>query len=125
MSTITPPPATLELKTMDGTAHTLKMSFNHLNMIAAHVAGADGAAVITASAEGRDRIVAIMFGARDESGRFTPANPDEIDLDPDAAGELFDWATEHLTDFFVKRLAKTRQMLQSIVPAVKELNGPQ
>lgn len=124
MTLPTAPSPTLNLKTMDGAEHVLKMSFNHLNMIAAHVAGADGAALIAASAEGRDRIVAIMFGEISE-GKFTPADVDAIELDPDAAGELFDWATEHLTHFFVKRLAKTRLMLQSIVPAVKELNGPQ
>ncbi len=112
------PSPTITIQTMDGVDHELKMTFNHLNMVAAHITGADAAALVTVTNESRDRIVSVMFGKR-EDGKFIGADPGAIDLDMEQAGKLLDWVTEHVTDFFVKRLVKTRQMLSSIVPAVK------
>lgn len=121
----TTPTPTLEVQTLDGQSHTLKMTFNHLNRIASTLTGIEGAAIASSTADGRDLILATMFGKRDENGKFIPADVDALEISPDVAGEVFNWVTEHLTDFFVKRLAKSREMLASMVPEIQKMKDPQ
>ncbi len=115
------PAAKITIQTMDGKDHELKMTFNHLSLITARFAGVEQAAMAGSIPEARDHILAVMFGVR-ENGKFRLAETDVIDLDPDEAGKLFDWVTEHLTHFFVRRLAKAREQLGHMIPEIKAMN---
>ena len=120
---LAPPTPTLSAQTIDGEHVELKMSFNHLNLISQGFSTIDSASLASNSPESRNDILAVLFGKK-VSGKFKRADVEDIELSPDEAGKIVDWAVEHLTYFFLGRLAKTRDQLAKIIPEIAKMKDP-
>lgn len=94
-----------------GTDRTLFMSFGLLNEIAALVGGPDQVPELSFNPVVSTSALNLLLAARDKRGNIIPPTDDEpavpLDLDPEAAEAMIDWAGAHVLDFFVRRLAKS------------------
>lgn len=104
------PPARITLD-VAGTERTVFMSFGLLNEIAALVQSPENVPELSFNATVSTAALHLMLAPRDKRGNILPEKEDEpavpLDLDPDTAERLLDWAGEHILDFFVRRLAKS------------------
>jgi hypothetical protein len=97
-----------------GTQRTVFMSFGLLNEIAALVQSPENVPELSFNSTVSTAALHLMLAPRDKRGNILPEKEDEpavpLDLDPDTAEQLLDWAGEHVLDFFVRRLAKSAQL---------------
>jgi hypothetical protein len=104
------PPARLTLD-VGGTERTVFMSFGLLNEIAALVQSPENVPELSFNSTVSTAALHLMLAPRDKRGNILPEKDDEpavpLDLDPEVAEQLLDWAGAHVLDFFVRRLAKS------------------
>lgn len=96
---------------INGEERDIKMSFGLLNVLATAVGELDDIPHILLNGELRTDIFVKTVVRRDAEG--TPVetlNMFTIDVEEDDVIDLLTWVAEHLTDFFLKSIEKTRSL---------------
>lgn len=111
---------------INGDTREIKMSFGLLNNLCRLVGDIDNAAMMTIDPVMRESILVELLSHRDAKGKVK----EKIDLDSlDAAAgdivDLIDWAGEHVFDFFLKGLERTRALQDKNLDRIKALTRTQ
>ncbi len=112
---------TFDLK-VNGTEVQIKMSFGLLNVLCRAVGDVETAATINVDPVLRDVFISELLSKRDAKGKVVE-KPDleGLDVDVEKAIELVDWAGDHVLDFFLKGLEKTKAMQAKHMDRIKAL----
>lgn len=96
-----------------GEPRTFFMSFGLLNEVASLAGGPEGVPNFSFNAATSATLLELLLAGRDEEGqiirtRGVPIIP--LDLEPEIAEQIIDWAGAHVLDFFVRRFAKSAHL---------------
>lgn len=100
------------------------MSFGLLNELARVVGDVNRTAAIDLDADLALEVMTLCLVPRDERGR--PQFKDfEIpaELDPETAETILDWVKDHVLAFFIRRLKKTLNLIETNKPALTEIGS--
>jgi hypothetical protein len=108
--------------TLGGHQKTIKMTFGLLNEMCRVCGELDGAAMLTLDNDLRVAALKVLLSDRDDQGKITSElNINTLDMAPDEVVELLDWASGHVTDFFLKAARKTKTRFEPIKKQIKDL----
>lgn len=111
---------------LNGTEKQVKMTFGLLNVLCRSVGDVDNAAAVNFDPTLRQVFLVELLSDRDAKGKIrSPIDPDTLDIDVDEASELIAWAGDHVLDFFLKGLEKTKQMQDRHLNRIKALTPSQ
>lgn len=96
--------------------HEVFMSFALLNEIASLAGGPEGIPRLSFDPATSTAAMELMLAPRDKRGRIIDPSPEEdpiipVDLDPEIAEQLLDWAGAHALDFFIRRFRKSTVLM--------------
>ena len=107
---------------VDGKERDIKMTFGLLNTLCRRVGDIDGASQMTIDQVLRDVVLVELLSDRDKNGKIiAEVDIDTLDLDLDELINLLDWAGEHVLDFFLKGLEKTKSLQDRNMNRIKAL----
>lgn len=96
---------------VNGSEKQIKMTFGLLNILCRAVGDVDAAASVNFDPVLRQAFLVEMLSERDPKGKIKqPVDLDTLEIDIDAAGDLIAWAGDHVLDFFLKGLEKTKAL---------------
>lgn len=113
---------------VDGKMQTIIMTFGLLNRLSAVVDGLQDLSDLGFGPENRIRVMTECFRLKGKNG-FLEIEPDafidldEHDIEMDDVEALLDWATSHLTNFFIKRLKAAEKGMVHLTEAVAQTNA--
>lgn len=96
-----------------GQGRELFMSFGLLNEIASLVGSPEGVPTLSFDPSASHALLELVLAKRDKRGNIIREEDEPIvplDLEPDAAEAIIDWAGTHALDFFIRRFAKSAQL---------------
>lgn len=100
----------------------IKMSFGLLNILCRRAGDLDGAAMINMDQSLREAVITELLSARDEKGKIkSEVDIMFLDVEPSAVIELLDWAGNHVMDFFLKGLERTKALQDRNMGRIKAL----
>lgn len=92
----------------------IKMTFGLLNELVRTIGDIEAVGEVSFDLELRNAVLNEIFAERDEMGAITePVNLFKLDVDPDAIVELLAWVGAHVTDFLLKQMVKTKEMMEA------------
>jgi len=98
------------------------MSFGLLNELGKVVGSAEYIPHMSLDPHMREEVLKTLLSTRDENGQITEAwNPFRHGLGPDDTIRLLSWASEHVTDFFMKALETAKAIQDKTMPRLKAL----
>lgn len=108
------PPSHL-IADLPGERRELFMSFGLLKELAGLVGGPEAVPNLSFNPTLAEACLTLVLAKRDKRGRIPEPGEDEppiipVDLSPEAAEEILDWASSHVLDFFVRRFAKSSRL---------------
>ncbi len=107
---------------VNGSEKQIKMTFGLLNILCRAVGDVDSAATVNFDPVLRHTFLVEMLSDRDAKGKIKEAiDVDTLDLDVDAASDLIAWAGDHVLDFFLKGLEKTKALQERHQNRIKAL----
>lgn len=107
---------------VNGSEKQIKMTFGLLNILCRAVGDVDAAASVNFDPVLRYTFITEMLSNRDAKGKIKePVDLDTLDIDVDAAGDLIAWAGDHVLDFFLKGLEKTKALQERHQGRIKAL----
>jgi hypothetical protein len=107
---------------VNGSEKQVKMTFGMLNILCRAVGDVDSAASVNFDPVLRQVFLVELLSARDVKGKITePFDLDTADMDIGQAGELIAWAGDHVLDFFLKGLEKTKALQERHQGRIKAL----
>lgn len=91
---------------------TITMTYGLLNECVREVGDVDQLAEIHIDQELRNALLVIVLSERDDEGRIEkPVNLHKLELSVAEVQELLDWIGEHVADFFIGSLERTKKLL--------------
>lgn len=107
---------------VNGSEKQIKMSFGLLNILCRAVGDVDAAASVNFDPVLRQAFLVEMLSERDSKGKIKePVELDTLEIDINAAGDLIAWAGDHVLDFFLKGLEKTKALQERHQGRIKAL----
>ena len=107
---------------VNGSEKQIKMTFGLLNILCRAVGDVDAAASVNFDPILRHTFLVEMLSDRDAKGKIKEAiELDTLELDIDAASDLIAWAGDHVLDFFLKGLEKTKSLQERHQGRIKAL----
>jgi hypothetical protein len=92
----------------------VKMSFGLLNELVRTVGDIEAVTEISFDIELRDALMIQIFSERDAKGRIKEdVNLFNLDIKPDTVVDLLDWVGSHVTDFLLKQMLRSKEMMES------------
>jgi len=108
--------------TLNGEKHTLLMTYGLLNSLATQVSDVEDVTNLGFSAESRTATLIAVLTRKGKTGCF-----DEVDLDVieeiDEIDKVLDWASDHVFNFFMRRLRKAQEGLTKLSIETEEMAG--
>jgi len=105
-----------------GEDHDIKMSFGLLNNLCRKAGDIDGAAMVALDQDLRDAFLVELLSPRDPRGKIKePIEPFELDVEVQSVLDLIDWAGNHVMDFFLKGLERTKALQDRNMDRIKAL----
>jgi hypothetical protein len=99
--------------TLNGESHTLLMTYGLLNKLATQVSDVEDVTNMGFSAENREATLLAVLTRKGKTGCFDEVDLDEIE-EIDEIERVLDWASDHVFDFFMKRLRKAQEGLTKL-----------
>ena len=111
----------IEVK-INGETRDIKMTFGMLNNLCQIVGEVDNVPALHVDAYTRGRVMVELLSERDSRGKIrSEAELDSTDISIEDAEALLNWAGDHVLDFFLKALERTKAMQDKHMPRVKAL----
>lgn len=116
-----PPAEHIDVR-IGGKATTIFMSFGMRRALVAALGSMEHIDRILIDADLGDRLMAVALQERDKAGKITtPKELDDIEISLADADALLNWISEHLLDFFMKRLESTKAVGDKFGPMLLNL----
>lgn len=107
---------------VNGSEKQIKMTFGLLNILCRAVGDVDAAASVNFDSTLRQAFLVEMLSERDSKGKIKqPVDLDTLEIDIEAAGDLIAWAGDHVLDFFLRGLEKTKALQERHQGRIKAL----
>lgn len=111
----------IEVK-VNGENRDIKMTFGMLNTLCQIVGDVDNIASLHVDAYVRSKILTELLSDRDSRGKVrATADLESTDVSMDDVEALLTWAGDHVLDFFLKALERTKALQDKHLPRIKAL----
>lgn len=105
-----------------GEGRDIKMSFGLLNSLCRKAGDIDGAAMVALDQDLREAFLVELLSPRDARGKIKESiDPLELDVEVQSVLDLIDWAGNHVMDFFLMGLERTKALQDRNMDRIKAL----
>lgn len=99
----------------------IKMTFGLLDELTRIIGDVDGLAEMPINADVRKEVLIAVLVERDEKGKRGKTEPDIYNLEADTVTEILEWVGEHVADFFLSAMERTKKLLEARTDRFKAL----